>query len=117
MCNTYNSNNNKLIKNATTPQSSNAESNNIRGLWCPCMDNEDTITVITMQMQATRIDLLLAPSGLSHKECCLADWWSLWILDEGEKEEQRCGLKLEWISESEYTQILRHVLNLNCRSI
>ena len=30
---------------------------------------------------------------------------ALWtILDEREKEEGRCGLKLEWISESEYTQ-------------
>ena len=68
----------KLIKKTTTPQSSNAENTNIRGLWCPCLDNEDTATVIlTMQMQATRIDLLLAPSGLSQKEFCIADWWCI----------------------------------------
>jgi hypothetical protein len=60
----------KLIKKTSTLQSLNAKSTNIQGLRCPHSDNMDTATVITLQMQATRIaDLLLAPSGLSEIEC------------------------------------------------
>jgi hypothetical protein len=44
----------RLIKITTTMQSLNAKSINTQGLWCPCLDNEDTATVIIMQMQATR---------------------------------------------------------------
>ena len=85
MCNTHNSNNNKADQeNRTTLQSSNAKSTNIRGLWCPCSDNEDTATVITMQqMHATRIALLLAGKNAA----LLILGGALRILDEGEKEE------------------------------
>ena len=72
----------KHIKKTTTPQFSNAESTNIRGLWCPCSNDESTTTVITMQMHATRIALLLA-----GKNAALLIGGALWILDEGEKEE------------------------------
>ena len=73
-----------LIKKTTTPQSSNAKSTNIRGLWCPCSDNEDTATVITMQMHATRIALLLA----GKNGALLILGGALRILDnKGEKEE------------------------------
>jgi hypothetical protein len=34
------------------------------------------LIMMTMQMQATRIDLLLAPWELSQKECCI-DWWCI----------------------------------------
>jgi hypothetical protein len=44
----------RQIKKTTTPQSSDAESTNNRGLWCPWQDNVDTVTVMAMQMQATR---------------------------------------------------------------
>ncbi len=39
----------------------------------------------------------------------------MWFLDEGEKEEQQCGLTLEMDQRvnKEYTQRFRHVLNLN----
>ena len=72
-----------LIKKTTTPQSSNAKSTNIRGLWWSCSDNEDTVTVITMQMHATRIALLLAGKNAA----LLILGGALRILDEGEKEE------------------------------
>jgi hypothetical protein len=54
------------------------------------LDDEDSATVITMQMQATRIDLLQAPSGLNkkRKNVPLLMGGALWILDEGEKEKQ-----------------------------
>ena len=74
--------------------------------------NACTKRVITMQMHATRIALLLA-----GKNAALLIGGALRILDEGEKEKRQCGLKLEWISASECTQSLMHVLNLNCRSI
>ena len=73
----------KLIKKTRTPQSSNAKSTNLRGLWSPCSDNEDAATVITMQMHATRIALLLAGKNAA----LLILGGALRILDEGEKEE------------------------------
>ena len=74
--------------------------------------NACTQRVITMQMHATRIALILA-----GKNVALLIGSGLRILDEGENEKRRCGLKLEWISASECTQSFMHVLNLNCRSI
>ena len=65
-----------------------------------------------MQMHATRIALLLA-----GKNAALLIDGTLWILGEGGKVQRRCGLKLEWISASECTQSLMHVLKLNCLSI
>jgi hypothetical protein len=44
----------QLMKKTKAPQSSNAESTSTQELWCPWLDDKDTVTVITMQMQATR---------------------------------------------------------------
>jgi hypothetical protein len=62
LCVTHTTTTTRLIKQ-TLQSSTNAESTNICGWQCPCLENDDTATVMTMQMQATRIDLLLAPSG------------------------------------------------------
>ena len=73
--------------------------------------NACTQRVITMQMHATRIALLLA-----GKNAALLIGGALRILDNGEKEKRRCGLKLEWISGSECTQSLMHVFEFKLSS-
>lgn len=65
-----------INKKKPTPQSSNAESNNMWGLRCCYFENEDNAMVMTMKRQAMRIDSSsLAQTGWS-KKCCNV-WWCI----------------------------------------